>query len=271
MTRVLVTGGTGTLGSAITPRLEVEGYTVRVMSRSLPDEIVNNDYEWVKADLSTDGGLSGAVNGVDTVIHAATNPRHSKSVDVEGTKRLLSEIESSDVETVIYPSIVGIDAWDGAPFPYYNRKLAAEELLEDADVNTVIQRATQFHSFVNGGLEKLRWVPVWPLPSEFQIQPIEVEEVARRLTELVDEPTDGRVADIGGPEVFSMGEAARQWQSVHGIRRPVVRIPIPGTTAGRVRDGAMTAPETRLGSQTWRAWLENGKSSDRESERVAAT
>lgn len=33
MTRILVTGGAGVLGRALTPRLQQAGYTVRVMSR----------------------------------------------------------------------------------------------------------------------------------------------------------------------------------------------------------------------------------------------
>ena len=51
MTTILVTGGTGTLGRALVPRLEQAGHDVRVMSRSA-------DSRW-RGDLETGDGVAG--------------------------------------------------------------------------------------------------------------------------------------------------------------------------------------------------------------------
>jgi len=64
--RVLVTGGSGTLGRLIVPRLRSAGCEVRVASRRSAD---------VAVDLATGAGLAGAVAGCETILHLATGVR----------------------------------------------------------------------------------------------------------------------------------------------------------------------------------------------------
>jgi nucleoside-diphosphate-sugar epimerase len=61
MTTILVTGGTGTLGRLLVPRLRAADHAVRVLSRSAhqPDDGV----EFVKGDLATGEGVEAAVAG----------------------------------------------------------------------------------------------------------------------------------------------------------------------------------------------------------------
>src|SRR5258708_3496640 len=109
MTRVLVTGGTGGLGSEVVNKLINAGYQVRVMSRHNRQPGQWPEAEWAQADLAIGTGLSEAVAGVDAIIHAATNAgvtledatlstfiskallRHDGSVDVQGTGRAASQ------------------------------------------------------------------------------------------------------------------------------------------------------------------------------------
>ena len=65
MARVLLTGGTGTLGRELVPRLAAAGYTVRVMSRRSGESNVAGDVEWARADLLSGAGLPEAVAGAD--------------------------------------------------------------------------------------------------------------------------------------------------------------------------------------------------------------
>lgn len=255
MTRVLVTGATGHLGSLVTDCLSTRGFTVRRMS-SQPSQLPpESDREWVQADLTDGTGLAAAVDDVDTIVHAATDPRNSKPVDVGGTRRLLAAAEDADVDYLVYVSIVGIDAWADGWNPYYRHKLAAEDVVDAHDLPTTIQRATQFHAFFDGGFQTLRWAPIWPLPTRWRLQPVAAREVADRLVELVDDPPQDRAPDLGGPETLELAELAAQWQSVRGVRRPTFRLPVPGVVAGRVRDGAMTT-DGRRGTETWREWLD---------------
>lgn len=74
---VLVTGATGMLGRALVTQLQVQGHTVRAMTRREPRQAATDALTWVQADLATGHSLGQALEGIDVVIHAATSPvRH---------------------------------------------------------------------------------------------------------------------------------------------------------------------------------------------------
>jgi uncharacterized protein YbjT (DUF2867 family) len=173
MTRTLVTGATGTLGTALASRLAAAGHTVRAASRDPPKE-VDGDIEWVELDLTDSREINSSLDDIDVVIHAATAPQgDTEAVDVRGTKRLLEASEDAGVENFLYPSIVGIDE---IPFTYYEHKRVAEKAVEASDVPATIVRATQFHSFVADLLDYVAKLPVWPLPTKMQVQGFELAE-----------------------------------------------------------------------------------------------
>ena len=60
-TRILVTGGTGTLGRLVVPRLRDAGRTVRVLSRRSRE--AGDGVEFVTGDLGTGEGIEAAVEG----------------------------------------------------------------------------------------------------------------------------------------------------------------------------------------------------------------
>ena len=72
-TPILVTGGTGTLGRQVVPRLRDAGYDIRVLSRrGWADE---DGIRYLTGDLATGEGLEPAVDGVETIIHCASTPK----------------------------------------------------------------------------------------------------------------------------------------------------------------------------------------------------
>src|SRR5262245_33790736 len=107
MSNVLVTGGTGGLGKELVPRLLAKGHTVAITSRDAsspaPDGVTVH-----AADLKTGSGLAEAVAGQDVVVHAATNVKGKKKVEVGGAQHLLSAIGDARPH-LIYVSIVGVD------------------------------------------------------------------------------------------------------------------------------------------------------------------
>jgi len=262
MARVLVTGATGTLGSALRPSLLANGHTVRAASRSPPagtDEVhgeheeSRRDVEWVELDLVDGTGIESALANVDVVVHAATAPTgDSEAVDVDGTERLLDAAEDAGVSNFVYPSIVGIDE---IPYSYYEHKLAAEQAVESSEVPHTVVRATQFHEFVDELLGMVARSPVWPLPTKFRIQPVAVEEVADVLVEHATPDASGRLEPVGGPEVRSLGELARAYREARGLRRAIVRLPLPGGMATAFRAGHATCPDRAVGTVTWEKWL----------------
>lgn len=253
MVRTLVTGATGTLGSKLLPRLREADHEVVAASRSPPGN--DTTTEWVRMDLTDGTGLDEALLDTDIVIHAATAPMgDSKAVDVQGTKLLLQRAADAAVSNFVYVSIVGADE---IPLSYYNHKIEAEEAVKDSPVPSTVVRATQFHSFVADLLGKISRLPVWPLPTAFKIQPIDAGEVATAIVDYATTVAAGRVPEVGGPEIRTLGSLVRAYRDARGLRRPVVRLPIPGSVAAGFRMGKATSPDRTVGTITWEQWLSN--------------
>jgi uncharacterized protein YbjT (DUF2867 family) len=246
--RVLVTGGTGTLGRLIVPRLRSAGCEVRVASRRSAD---------VQLDLATGAGLAGAVAGCETIVHLATGVRGLyraiHAVDVLGTQQLLEHAGRAGVRHFLYISIVGVDR---IPFAYYRAKLQAERLIQrQTAVNWSILRATQFHDLVNLYFRTLRWLPALLIPKATPCQPVDAGEVADRLCALVLGGPAGRLPDFGGPQVLGADELAQAWLAATNLRRAIVALPLPGRVAAGFRAGFHTTPEHCDGHVSWQDWL----------------
>ena len=67
--KALVTGGTGTLGRLVVPRLRDAGGEIRVLSRHRPE--VTEGIEYVTGDLATGEGSDAAVAGTEIIVHCA--------------------------------------------------------------------------------------------------------------------------------------------------------------------------------------------------------
>jgi uncharacterized protein YbjT (DUF2867 family) len=259
MAIVAVTGGTGQLGRLVVERLSREAHTVRVLTSGAPTGPGHGNQadvpgvRVVAGDLADLEQLSIALQGVDTVVHCASNPKDAQEVDVAGTSRLLDAMRRGGSGHLVYVSIVGVD---DIPVTYYRAKWDAERLITDQEaVPWTIQRATQFHSFVADQVRSLARLPVLPVPAAVRFQPVAASEVADRLVEHVASGPRARVADFGGPQVLSAKELAQTYlQAVHR-RRLVVRAPLPGRIGQAYRRGANLCPDHADGRYTWEQFL----------------
>jgi nucleoside-diphosphate-sugar epimerase len=74
--KILVTGGTGYIGSSLIPKLLHKGYSVRVVDTRNWDEgtssaLGGDDFEFLQGDIGDKNILDRSLDGVDTVIHLA--------------------------------------------------------------------------------------------------------------------------------------------------------------------------------------------------------
>src|SRR5918994_6106403 len=195
---ILVTGGSGILGSKVAERLRLAGIEPCVLSRG-------DRPGTVRGNLLTGEGLEAAVRGADTIVHCASSPfRKARRTDVGGTERLLESASMAGVSHVVYVSIVGIDR--AQSYPYYRVKLETERLVEDWPIPHTILRATQFYELVLMAVRALARLPVGPGPKGLLGQPIDSREVADRMVELALSRPAGRVEDVGGPEVRTVDD-----------------------------------------------------------------
>ena len=255
--RVLVTGGTGTLGRLIVPRLQAAGRPVRVLSRRSRPARDGDGIEFVTGDLDTGAGIDAAVAGVETIVHCAG----SSKGDEQKTLHLVRAARAAGVRHLVYISVVGADrvpvvsGIDRAMFGYFASKLAAERVVVDSGLPWTTLRATQFHELVLLVAQQMAKLPLVPVPLGFRFQPVDAGEVAARLVELALGAPSGLVPDFAGPRVYDMAALLRSYQRAIGKRRPLVPLPLPGRAAAAVRAGANLAPEHPLGRRTWEAFL----------------
>ncbi|NXY97660.1 NAD(P)H-binding protein [Streptomyces sp. BR123] len=243
MSTILVTGGTGTLGTLVVARLRAAGHDVRALSRHSREHPV---------DLMDGRGLDAAMAGAEVVVHCASNPRGGD--DVAAGHLIDAARRAGTVTNVVYISIVGVDV---VPLRYYEVKHRVERMLLESGLGVTVLRTTQFHDLVAMVTETAAKVPVVPvpLPKGVRVQPVSVAEVADRLAELAVPAPAGRVPDMGGPEVYTLVELGRAYLEATGRKRRVFGLPLAGKAyAGFVRGGNL-APQHAVGKVTFAEFL----------------
>ncbi len=164
---ILVTGGTGGLGSNIVRHLINAGYTVRVLARSLPKTTIEN-VQYITGSLGNPEIVNDAVKDVRYIIHAGAamqgdENEHICSTEV-GTKNIITAANKFNIKKIVHISSLSVIDWAGndmhnvdetadyEPNPtargYYTQyKLKAEQLVLDAaeneQINAVILRPGQ--------------------------------------------------------------------------------------------------------------------------------
>ena len=149
--RVLVTGGSGFIGSRVTDKLRDHGCQVRVFD--LVDAELRHDVDFFRGDVCDLDDLRSAMRDVDAIYHLAAiadvkdvqnDPAHAEEVNVRGTLNVLETVRSLEKPIrVIYGSTVWVYASArarkvdertplGLPDHFYTAtKLAITDVLRD--------------------------------------------------------------------------------------------------------------------------------------------
>ena len=248
MSAILVTGGTGTLGRALVPRLAAAGHQVKVLSRR-PRPADTGPERWATGDLKRNEGLAAAATGAEVIVHCATSLAGG---DTAATRNLITAARQAGSPHLVYISIAGIDR---VQFGYYRAKLATEQLIAQSGLPWTVLRATQFHDLILRLFTAQARLPVLLVPRGFRFQPVEVSEVAARLAELASGPPAGRAPDLGGPQIRPVGDLARSYLRASGRRRALLPVPLPGAAAAAFRRGGNLVPEHAAGRVTFEDFL----------------
>ena len=255
MQPILVTGGTGTLGRLVVPRLRDAGRDVRVLSRHARDG--GDGIESVTGDLATGEGIDAAVAGAGVIVHCAGTARG----DGDKARHLVRAASRAGARHLVFISVVGADrvplagAVDRAMFGYFGSKLDAERVVAGSGLPWTTLRATQFHDLALLTVRQLARLPVIPVPSGIRLQPVDTGEVAARLVELALGAPAGLVPDLAGPRIYDMAELVRGYLRAAGRRRVILPVRVPGAAARALRAGANLAPDRAVGRRTWEEFL----------------
>lgn len=242
--RIAVAGATGNIGARVVAALQGAGHEVVAISRS------------AGVDLTTGEGLDAALAGVRAVVDAMSAPPadRDRTVDYLGTAtaNLLAAEQRAGVAHHVLLSIVGIHGIDGNP--HYAGKRRQEELIEAGLVPWTIVPATQFHDFaetVVSWTEQHGRAEIAPL----LVQPIDPDDIAAVLAEIVVGDPQGRYSDVAGPQTQDLVDMARRTLAVRG--REVTLVPTWSSIFGveMAGDALLPGPDARIAPTTFDQWL----------------
>ncbi len=254
MERVLITGATGGLGTALRSEAKARGAQIRATSRS-PQTAP--DAEFVTIDLaSNDADLAALVENCETVIHSAAlsdswgDGDAFDATNVEATRRMLAAARAGGVKRFTFvssPSIfarledqVGIDENTQPASPslnhYARTKLAAERLVLAAGDAQMATCAIRPRALVGEGdrvilprlIEIAQRVRV-PLPrgGRALIELTDLRDAAWTICEAAErcEAVNGKAINISGGRPVAVKDLAQKVADILGTSPKLANLP----------------------------------------------
>jgi UDP-glucose 4-epimerase len=275
--RVLVTGGSGFIGSHVVDHLLAAGHEPRIFD--LAPSAGHPDVEWLPGDLLDPDALRRGLRGSDVVVHLAAvadvdqvarDPARAELVNVRGTDLLVAAAREAGGTRILYSSTIwvygdgtGPQALDeDAPLPppghvYTATKIAGEDACR-GDGHTILRfgipygpRArptTVLAAFV---AKALRGQPLTIAGDGTQTRRfVYVEDLAEGVVAALDPVAAGRTYNLVGNESVSVRAIARTVRDVVGDV-PIVHVDgRPGDLHGAHVSGARAARDLRWRTST---------------------
>jgi dihydroflavonol-4-reductase len=251
---ILVTGGTGFIGSHLVDRLAAQGRALRCLVRrgSRLDLLPRAGLELARGDLAAGEGLPEALRGVDAVIHLAGVTKARALSDYEaGNARATANLlrAAGEVRRLVHvsslaaagPSTAGAPLTeDAAPRPvsHYGRsKLAAEEAVRNSplwDRAVIVRPPVVYGPRDRDVYQVLRaaargWMArIGSVERRFSL--IHVQDLVDGLLAALDRPNAGaRIFYLAHPVPVSWDEFGRTAARLMG--RPVRTLAVPEKAA----------------------------------------
>ena len=232
---VLLTGASGTVGSALLRRLLAAGRPVRCLvrdPRELGPERVRVNL--VLADLADPASFRHAMRGVDCVVHLAAATRDGARASIEelnglATVRLLRAAEAADVTRFVFLSTLG--ASPHARARYLRSRALGEQAVAESELATtvlapslVIARGDRLLTL----FERLSLLPAMPVVGRgvVRYQPIHADDVADAVLRALDAPALGRY-ELAGAETVSLTALTTALLHARSRRRRLVHLSPP--------------------------------------------
>jgi len=225
--KILLVGGTGTLGQLTANLLSQAGYPLHIMTRT-PDkhkQLAGPNVYLVKGDLIDPSSLTKACAGMDTVIVMAHSflgrgKYTSEKVDLDGHKSLIDCAMAAGIKRMIYLS--GLGARDYNQIDFWRSKYTIEGYLKKSGIiYTIIRPAnfmeTHIHLLLGKGILKNRKAMIFGKgenPANF----VAAADVAALIKIVLENPSaQNRLIEFGGPDNMSKNEIAKLYGQLANI------------------------------------------------------
>lgn len=240
--KILVTGGTGVIGTAAVSSLLAAGHSIRLLSRHADEEVsaFPGHVESFAADLGDAKRLRAATSGCETVLHIAgilseEPPELTyERINVRGTEALLRAGEQEpNPPFFIYISSLGAERGKSA---YHASKRQAEELVRGYRGPWTILRPGSVYGpgdqTISLLLKMIRTLPAVPIVGDGnqRFQPLWHDDFGRVLAQLAaSRQHTGRVLEIAGLDVTTTSEILDRLEILTNRHPP--RVPLPAGIA----------------------------------------
>lgn len=211
--KVLMTGGTGYVGSHLRDYVREEGHDVRLLIRRESTHKVGpaSGFEVTEGDILNTNACLRACDGVDAVVHLVGLIREDRREGVTfdemhrvATHNIVDAARRSGVERFVHMSALGTRA--DAASEYHRTKFAAEQIVQSCPMRWTIFRPS--FTFARGDLlsrriKELLSRPIVPLidGGKSRLQPVALEDVCRCMASALAMPeTQGQIYELGGPD-----------------------------------------------------------------------
>lgn len=237
---IVVTGGSGYIGSHIVKRLAKNGKPVRAMVRSetkaqREGRLDGLDVEWVEADVTSPDSLQPVFEKARAVIHTVAiaiekGTASYEEINTLGTVHVLEASRNAGVTRFINLSQLGADS--GLPYRFLASKGRAQEYVAESEMEWTAFRPSVIwgpeDEFANTFAKLAAISPIiFPnVDKKARFEPVWVEDVVTCLVDSIDNhETIKKEYEIGGPEILTLEEIERRTLEAVGRRRLLVPFP----------------------------------------------
>jgi uncharacterized protein YbjT (DUF2867 family) len=232
---ILLTGATGTVGTALLRRLTADARAVRALvrdQRRLGDQRVR--VQIALGDLADPPSFRNALRGVDTVVHLAASIRDQPRASIEelnavATLRLVRAAERAGVERFVFFS--ALNARHHSRTRFFRAKALAEEAVEASAMATTVFRPSIIYTPGDPWLTllgRLSRLPAMPISGSGRavFEPIWADDVADAVTNALANGA-GPGYELAGPELLSYDDIVRVALRASHRRRRLLHVPLP--------------------------------------------
>lgn len=229
--KLLVVGGTGTLGRQIVRRALDEGHEVQCLVRSFQRAAFLREWgaQLFRGNLCQPESLAAALEGMEVIIDAATaRPSDTaEKVDWQGKVNLIKAAKAANIQQFVFFSI--LDAEKYPHVPLMDIKRCTEKFLVESRVPYTILRPCGFLQGLIGqyAIPILEKQAVWVMGEAAPMAYMDTQDIARfAIAALATPDTLNRSFPLAGTRAWGAYEIVRLCERLSGQEAKTATMPL---------------------------------------------